>query len=73
MTDTGPTAPPQRAVWFFVAATFVFVTPVIFFRGSAELWVTLLSLAVGMLLVVLGGIQLGREVGARRAGPPSKH
>jgi hypothetical protein len=73
MTDNGPTPPPQYAVWFFVAATFVLTMPVVFFRGSAELWVTILSLAGGVLLVVLGGIQLGREVGARRAVPPSEH
>lgn len=73
MTNTNPTPPPQYAVWFFVAATFVFAMPVILFQGSAELWVTIVSLAVGMLLVVLGGIQLGRELRARRAGPPSEH
>jgi len=69
MTDSKPTPPQQRAVWFFVAATFVFAMPVIVFQGAAELWVTILSLAVGMVLVVLGGRQLGREIGARRGGP----
>ena len=72
MTESEPTPPPQYAVWFFVVATFVFATPVIVFQGAAELWVTILSLAVGMLLVVLGGRQLGRELGVRRAGPPFK-
>jgi hypothetical protein len=71
MTDSDPTPAPQRAVWFFVAATFVFATPVILFQGSAAWWVTVLSLAVGLVLVVLGGIQLGREIRARRAAPPS--
>jgi hypothetical protein len=51
MTETKPTPPPpQYAVWFFVAATFVFVMPVTLFRGSAELWVTIVSVSVGMLL-----------------------
>lgn len=72
MTDSKRTPPPQYAVWFFVVATFVFATPVIVFQGAAELWVTILSLAGGMLLVVLGGIQLGREIGARHASPPFK-
>jgi hypothetical protein len=67
MTDNGPTPPPQYAVWFFVAATFACVMPVLFFRGSAGLWVTVVSLAAGMLLMVLGGIQLGREVKAGRS------
>ena len=71
MTNT-PNPPPQYAVWFFVAATFVFAAPVMFFQGSAALWVTIVSLVIGMLLVVLGGIHLGREVRARRAAPPTE-
>jgi protein-S-isoprenylcysteine O-methyltransferase Ste14 len=73
MTDNKPTPPPQYAVWFFVAATFVFAMPVTLYRGSAELWVTIVSVSVGMLLVVLGSVQLGREVRARQAGPPPEH
>jgi hypothetical protein len=73
MTDNGPISPPQYAFWFFLAATFVFLSPTIFFRGSAAWWVTIVPLAVGMLLLVLGGIQLGREVRARRAVPPTEH
>lgn len=72
MTDSKPTPAPQYAVWFFIAATFVFAMPTILFQGSAELWVAIVSLAGGMLLVVLGGIQLGREIAARRAVPPSE-
>jgi uncharacterized protein (DUF58 family) len=70
MTGNKPT--PQYAVWLFVAATFVFAVPVIVFQGSAEWWVTVLSLAVGMLLVVLGGVQLGREIRERRGDPPAR-
>ncbi|PPF56501.1 hypothetical protein C5B94_03535 [Clavibacter michiganensis] len=72
MTQGRPDTPPQRAVWCFIAATFVFATPVIVFGGSAVLWVTILSLAAGLLLVVLGGVQLGRELSARKGDPPSE-
>ena len=71
MTNDDSTPTPQRAVWYFIAGTFVFAAPVILFRGSAVWWVTVLSLAVGLVLIVLGGIQLGRELRGRRTGPPS--
>jgi hypothetical protein len=73
MADSRPTPSPQYAVWFFVAATFVFAMPVIVFRDSVELWMTIVSLTGGMLLVVAGGVQLGRELRARKVDPPSKH
>jgi len=71
MKESDPTPAPQRAVWFFVAATFLFAMPVILFQGSAAWWVTALSLAIGLVLVVLGGIHLGSEIRMRRTGPPS--
>ena len=57
---------PQLAIWYFVGATFVFATPVIIFQGDAHLAVTISSLVVGLALIVLGGIQLGREITQRR-------
>jgi hypothetical protein len=61
-------ASPQYAVWYFVAATFAFASPVILFQGSVELWATIVTLAGGLLLIVLGGFQLAREIRARRDG-----
>lgn len=61
-------APPQYAVWFFVAATFVFAAPTIWFQGSAPLWVTIVTLVGGLVLVALGGIRFGREIRDRRHG-----
>jgi hypothetical protein len=72
MADSGPTPSPQYAVWFFVAATFVFAMPVIVFHGTAETWVTIVSLTGGSLLVVAGGVQLGRELRRREVDPPSE-
>ena len=64
-------APQQIAVWYFVAATFVFASTTLWFRG-AELWMTIAIFAVGMVLVVLGGLRLGVEWKAWRAAkrPP---
>lgn len=63
--------PPQIAVWYFVAATFVFASSTIWFP-DAGLWGRLVIMALGMLLVVLGGIRLGREITAHRSAttPP---
>lgn len=58
-------APTQQvAVWYFVAATFVFAAPA--FAGDVPVWVRVGSLVVGFALVVGGGFQLGRELGGRR-------
>lgn len=59
--------PQPIALWFFLGATFVFAAPVIFFP-DAPFWLRMVTLGIGMLLVVGGGIQLGREVRGRRAG-----
>lgn len=74
MTE-GKTTTPQVAVWYFVAATFVFAAPVLFFRDNDTLWMPIVTLIVGFALVVLGGIQFSRELrdrSRRRSGeqPP---
>jgi membrane protein implicated in regulation of membrane protease activity len=65
--------PQQTAVWYFIAATFVLVAPMMLFP-DADLWMRLIPFALGVLLLVLGGLQLKREVGDRRngerSGPP---
>lgn len=58
--------PQPLAVWFFIGATFVFAAPVIFFP-DAPFWLRLVTLGLGMLLVIGGGVQLGREIRGRRA------
>lgn len=55
---------PAVAVWYFVSATFVFAFPSFF--PDLDLWVRIVSMAFGMLLIVLGGIQLGKEVKAHQ-------
>ncbi|MGM7677979.1 hypothetical protein [Microbacterium sp. A94] len=56
---------PQVAVWYFVAATFLFASTILFFP-DADVWVRIATIVVGLLIVVAGGIQLGREIKARR-------
>lgn len=58
-------ASPQVAVWFFVAATFVFASTSLFFP-SADAWLRITTLAIGFVLVILGGVQLSRELSGRR-------
>ena len=58
-------ATPQIAVWYFVAATFVFASTTLFFTAP-DLWLRILTLAVGIVLVILGGFQLSREMKARK-------
>lgn len=62
---TPQNTPPQTAVWFFVGATFIFAAPTIVF-DDAPPWVRWVTLTVG-LVVVAGGVQLGREVTQRRS------
>lgn len=56
---------PQIAVWYFVAATFVFASTELFFTDP-EPWVRICALVLGFGLVVAGGFQLGKELKARR-------
>ncbi|WP_298942423.1 hypothetical protein [uncultured Microbacterium sp.] len=51
---TPQNTPPQTAVWFFVF-------------DDAPPWVRWVTLTVGLLVVVAGGVQLGREVTQRRS------
>lgn len=69
--NTSPTASdtPQIAVWYFVAATFIFAAPAVFFP-EADLWVRIVLLAAGLVTVVGGGIQLGREITQKRPKRP---
>lgn len=66
---TSNSSQPQIAVWFFVGATFVFAAPLLFFPEAAW-WARIVSLGVGFVLVVCGGIQLGRELRTRRPDLP---
>ena len=56
---------PQLAVWYFVAATFVFSGSV-FVLQTDSVWLQILLFVVGLVLIVLGGIQLAREIAERR-------
>lgn len=70
MTNTGAPV-PQYAVWFFIAATFVFALPTLLFSDPLDTWVRIALGIAGFVLVVLGGAQLGREMRGRRK-PPSR-
>ncbi|WBU38522.1 hypothetical protein [Homoserinibacter sp. YIM 151385] len=61
-----PTPAPQYGVWYFICATFAFAAPVIAFQAAAQLWVTIMSLMVGLLLVVAGARQAARDLRSRR-------
>ncbi|MET0674021.1 MAG: hypothetical protein ABWY37_11070 [Microbacterium pygmaeum] len=72
MTSKTHSTTPSIAIWYFVGATFIFAAPTLFFPGSPW-WVTAGTLALGLVAMVLGGIQLGREIQqqrASRATPP---
>lgn len=62
--------PPQVAVWYFVAATFIFSAPVWLLRDGG-VWMPVACVAVGFVVMVLGGIEFGKELRARaeRRGP----
>ena len=66
MTSPRSSSPPQFAVWYFVGATFVFGAPAAFLPDPAP-WVRLVFLVIGFALVVIGGVQLGRELRQHRA------
>lgn len=64
-TPVDTTDTPQIAVWYFVAATFIFAAPALFLT-DADMWVRIALLAAGFLTIVAGGVQLGRELTQRR-------
>jgi len=61
MTDDKTQSSPQAAVWFFIAATFAFASTALFIH-DADSWLRITTLVVGLVLVILGGVQLGREL-----------
>ncbi len=78
--DDTDTPRAQVAVWYFVAATFVFAAPALLGADAAPWW-RITSIVVGFVLIVAGGVQLGREMTQRRdagaprssSGPPDTH
>ncbi|GAA1162886.1 hypothetical protein GCM10009673_17590 [Nesterenkonia sandarakina] len=57
---TKPTQGKDTAVFFFVAATFVLIFPVVLLPDS-PIWLRILSLIVGITLMVLGFPRLAAE------------
>lgn len=56
-------AAPETAVWYFVGATFALTVGPMMFGGAEEsTWQTVLFIALGVLLIICGGIQLGKEI-----------
>lgn len=64
-TDRGDAQPQQIAIWYFVGATFLFAAPALFFP-DADVWVRIVLFAAGFLVIIVGGVQLGREIRHRR-------
>lgn len=62
------TTTPQTAVWYFVGATFVFLSPTLIFQfqGADVLWLRLLTLGVGLVIFTSGIVVLAREQRQRR-------
>ncbi len=58
---------PSISIWLFVGATFLFVAPELFLPGT-DLWVKIAFIVAGFVVVVIGGIQLGREIARGRTG-----
>ncbi|MDR5699209.1 hypothetical protein [Agromyces aerolatus] len=62
--STNTDAPAQIAVWLFVSATFAFAATSLY--PEAPMWLRTAFTILGFVLVILGGVRLGRELGARR-------
>ncbi|GAA4837118.1 hypothetical protein [Garicola koreensis] len=55
------------AVWYFVAATFAATLgPTVLSPGAGH-WTTFIWIGLALILLVLGGIVLGREMSSRGA------
>ena len=67
VTSNSRSSTPQIAVWYFIGATFIFAASTLFFP-DAPLWIRISCLALGFLVVVAGGFQLGREIRQRGDG-----
>ena len=65
MSKSNTTA--QVAVWYFVGATFLFVTPILFIP-DAPLWLRVVSLILGVIVMIAGGVQFAREISQRNGG-----
>ncbi|MGP3536068.1 hypothetical protein ACTU3I_14815 [Microbacterium sp. RD1] len=53
--------PTQLAVWYFIAATFIFAAPS-FFYENLPAWMRIGLFIVGLIVVAAGGWQLAREL-----------
>ena len=72
-TPDGQKTQPQVAVWFFVAATFAFVSPTIWFKDAEGPLVTILSMTLGGILFAAGIVVLSREITRRRDADSGEH
>jgi hypothetical protein len=63
---SAPAEPQQVAIWYFLAATFVFASPA-WFGWDMPWWARVLLLVAGFGLIVVGAVQFAKEVEARRA------
>jgi hypothetical protein len=54
-------ATEQTSVWYFVGATFIFVSPSLFFRDLNSPWLTFGTIAVGLVVMAAGFRVMARE------------
>lgn len=72
---------PETAVWYFVGATFAVTVGPMMFGGDGEIaWVTPSFILLGVVLIICGGIQLGKEIRLKKEakqaaanGPAPEH
>ncbi|MFE1645225.1 hypothetical protein ACFM35_06600 [Microbacterium sp. P01] len=64
MTTGAP--PSSTAVWYFVGATFIFISPILFFRDAGA-WLNILTVAVGAAVFGAGMVVFRREQAATGA------
>lgn len=62
---TTKTKTPQTAVWYFIGATFIFISPTLFFP-DVGMWLPIASLALGLLVFTFGAFVFFRELGLTR-------
>jgi 4-hydroxybenzoate polyprenyltransferase len=57
----------ETSVWYFVGATFILISPALFFRDLNSPWLTFGTIVAGLVLMALGFRVMAREREAARA------
>jgi 4-hydroxybenzoate polyprenyltransferase len=57
----------ETSVWYFVGATFILISPALFFRDLNSPWLTFGTIVAGLVLMALGFRVMAREREAARS------